>query len=171
MAAPAFDDLLRQCQRSAVHLEMRDGYMRDDPMFIAWQRGHRDNPADRASWWRPWLTLVQEITARDVEVRRARIVSEPASDYVRFEYDITFSNIAAGEQVRWLPRHRATDLSLPGNDFWLLDGTTVVVNHFGGDGRFVDEELITEPATAKLCSSAFEAVWERAVPHEEYRPA
>jgi hypothetical protein len=33
----------------------------------------------------------------------------------------------------------------------------------------VDQEVIEDPAVAKLCSSAFEAVWERAVPHEEYR--
>lgn len=171
MAVPTFEDLLRRCERSAVHLEMRDGYMRDDPMFVAWRGGHRDDPADRDSWWRPWLTLIEQTTARGVEVRRARVASEPVSDYVRFEYDVTFSNVVAGEQVRWLPRHRATDLALPGNDFWLLDGTTVVVNHFGGDGQFTSEEVTTEPALAKLCASAFEAVWERAVAHEEYHPA
>ncbi|RLV08736.1 hypothetical protein CTZ27_08205 [Streptomyces griseocarneus] len=171
MTTPALEDLLRQCRHSAVHLEMRDGYMRDDPMFIAWQQGHRDDPADRASWWRPWLSLMQETTARGVAVRRLRIVSEPLSDYVRFEYDVTFTNIAAGEQVRWLPRRRTTDLALPGNDFWLLDGTTVMVNHFGGDGQFLDNEVVTDPTVARLCGSAFEAAWERGVPHEEYRTA
>jgi hypothetical protein len=28
-----------------VHLEMRDGYMLDDPLFIAWKAGHRYDPA------------------------------------------------------------------------------------------------------------------------------
>jgi hypothetical protein len=31
-------------------------------------------------------------------------------------------NAAAGEDVRWLPRRRASDLALPGTDFWVLDG-------------------------------------------------
>jgi hypothetical protein len=48
------EDLVRGCERSAVHLEMRDGCMRFEPMFTAWQAGHRDDPADRASWWDPW---------------------------------------------------------------------------------------------------------------------
>ncbi|GGP61083.1 hypothetical protein GCM10010214_38450 [Streptomyces abikoensis] len=170
MADPTLEDLLRRCERSAVHLEMRDGYMRDDPMFLAWQKGHRDDPADRDAWWRPWLTLIEQITARGVRVRRARVVSVPVSDYVQFEHDVTFTNIAAGEQVRWLPRRRATDLALPGNDFWLVDDSMVVINHFDGDGRFTGDEFIAEPETAKLCSSAFEAVWARAVPHEEFRP-
>ncbi|WP_221504831.1 DUF6879 family protein [Streptomyces eurocidicus] len=150
---------------------MRDGYMRDDPLFVAWQAGHRDDPADRASWWRPWLTLMQETTARGVEVRRARVISEPVSDYVQFEYDITFANVASGEHVRWLPRRMATGIALPGNDFWLLDDTVLLVNHFGGDGQFTTEEVVTDPGTVKLCAEAFESVWSRSVAHEEYRPA
>ncbi|MGH3154951.1 MAG: DUF6879 family protein, partial [Streptosporangiaceae bacterium] len=170
---PSVADLLRDCERSAAHLEMRDGYMRSDPMFIAWQQGHRDDPADRASWWRPWLDLVAGLRSRDVQVRRARIVSEPVSEYIRFEYDVTFTNVAGGEEVRWLPRRRASGIALPGNDYWILDGRLVLFNHFTGDGEVAPEgrEVSSDPEMVKLCVSAFEAVWERAVPHERYRPA
>src|SRR5213078_2293926 len=97
---------------------------------------------------------------RGVEVRRARIVSEPVSEYIRFEHYLTpFVNVRAGEQVRWLPRRRATDLALPGNDFWLLDGRIVLVNHFTGEGESADHDVLEDPALAKLCATAFEAVW------------
>ncbi|MFF4038615.1 DUF6879 family protein [Streptomyces sp. NPDC001816] len=155
-------------QHSAVHLEMRDSYMTDDPVFIAWQQGR---PFDPAEEYRSWSDLTREVTGRGVVVRRARIVSEPVSDYIRWEHSLTAAhNIAAGEEVRWLPRHRTTDLALPGVDFWLFDGTTVVFNHFTGDGQWADlgMETVTEPAVAKLCSTAFEAVWERAIPHAQY---
>jgi hypothetical protein len=147
---------------------MRDGYMQDDPKLIAWRAGERFDPDDRASWWRPWLDLIAETVSRGVVVRRARIVSEPVSEYIRFEYELTFTNVAAGEQVRWLPRRRATDLALPGNDFWLLDDETVLVNHFSGDGDWTGNELIADVAVANLCATAFETVWERAVPHDQY---
>jgi hypothetical protein len=162
-------DLLRACERSAVHLEMRDGYMRSDPMFIAWQTGGRDAPVVRDTF-RSWTQLVREITGRGVDVRRARIVSEPISEYVRFEYEISDTNVAAGENIRWVPRRRATDLALPGNDFWLLDERLVIVIHFTGEGESGGRETTTDPAVVKLCASAFEAVWERAIPHEDYRP-
>lgn len=167
---PTFSELLAACNQSAVHLEMRDGYMRSDPMFVAWQEGHREDPTARESWWRPWLTLIKETVERGVGVRRARIVSEPMSDYIRFEYDVTFTNIAAGEQVRWLPRRRASDLALPGNDFWLFDGRIALFNHFTGDGGVSGKELAEDPDIVKLCDTAFETVWERATPHEDYRP-
>jgi hypothetical protein len=96
-SSPAADELLHSCERSAVHLEMRDGYSRSDPLFTAWQAGHRDEPADRDAWWRPWLGLVAEARSRGVIIRRARMVSEPVSEYIGFEYDITFMNVTAGE--------------------------------------------------------------------------
>ncbi|MFG3049848.1 DUF6879 family protein [Kitasatospora sp. NPDC048239] len=34
----------------------------------------------------------------------------------------------------------------------------------------MDDEVTTDPAVVKLCASAFEATWDRAIPHEDYRP-
>ncbi|MFF0227595.1 DUF6879 family protein [Streptomyces sp. NPDC004629] len=167
---PTFAELIAGCTHSAVHLEMRDVYSVDNERqrFEAWRRGFRHAPADRASWWRPWLDLIQETVARGVVVRRARIVSEPVSEYIRFEHSGTFTNVAAGEQVRWLPRRRASDIALPGNDFWLFDGRLIRWNHFTGDGGSAGQELSDDPAAAKLCAAAFDEVWSRAVPHEQY---
>ncbi|MEU9115762.1 DUF6879 family protein [Streptomyces sp. NPDC048483] len=165
---PPFEELFRNCQRSAIHLEMRDGYMKSDPAFIDWSAGHAIEPATR---WGDWLRLVREATSRGVEVRRARIVSEPVSAYIRFEYEVTEGlNLAAGEKVRWLSRRKATDIALPGNDFWLFDAGLVLVNHFDGNGDSLEHEVTTDPKVAELCAAAFEGVWERAVPHAEYQP-
>ncbi|MFB7655222.1 MULTISPECIES: DUF6879 family protein [unclassified Streptomyces] len=166
----AFTDLLAAATRSAVHLEMRDSYAVDYEAgpFADWHRGFRHDPGDRASWWRPWLDLVQETTARGVVVRRARIISEPASEYSHYLYDTTFTNVAAGEHVSWLPRREASDIALPGNDFWLFDDQLVRWNHFSGDGRSLGGEVTDDPASAKLCAAAFENVWARSTPHDQY---
>ncbi|WP_308168680.1 DUF6879 family protein [Nonomuraea sp. NEAU-A123] len=169
--AERVDEALRRCRRSALHLEMRDGYMLDDPDYHAWQAGHRLDPEDRSSWWRPWLQNIADVVARGVEVRRARIVSEPISNYIRYEYDITFPNLRAGEEVRWLPRRRASDLALPGNDFWLFDGEVLLINHFSGEGDWLDVEHVTDLEVIKFSAEAFEAVWRRAIPHDQYQPA
>ncbi|TFI22466.1 hypothetical protein E4P36_29635 [Streptomyces sp. 4R-3d] len=147
---------------------MRDGYMKSDPAFIDWRAGQRIDPTAR---WPEWYELVSRATCRGVEVRRARIVSEPVSEYIRFEYEVTQGlNIAAGEEVRWLPRRRATGIALPGNDFWLFDDSLVLINHFDGDGDSLEHELTTDLEVVKLCASAFGKVWEFGTAHEEYRP-
>ncbi|MFJ4596420.1 MULTISPECIES: DUF6879 family protein [unclassified Kitasatospora] len=169
MTNPALEGLAT-AKVSAVHLEMRDAYQPSDPEFIAWQQGKRLDPAaERSSWWRPFLDVVAETTARGLVMRRARVVSEPVTDYIRYEYDVTFPNVRAGEQVRWLPRRKAADIALPGTDLWLFDGSSVLFTYFSGVGEVVDREWRTEPAVVELVQSAFETVWERAIPHEEYR--
>lgn len=161
-------ELLRSAERSAVHLESRDLYMPDDPDWLAWHAGERFDPAQR---WAEWFELVKATTGRGVVVRRARIVSEPVSDYIQFEYDVTKAhNVAAGEDVRWLPRNLAAGLAVPPADFWLIDGETVVWNHFAGDSSWIGEEVSIDPLHAQVCGDAFEAVWRRAIPHDQYTP-
>lgn len=166
-SVPSFAELLGRCERSAVHLEMRDSYA-STGRFEAWKRGERIDWDDRASWWHPYDQLIADTVARGVSIRRARIVSEPVTEYIRWEHYVTHANVTAGEEVRWLPRRRATDIALPGNDFWLFDRELLRVHHFSGDGAVVEDEITDDPATVKLCASAFEAVWDRAVPHHLY---
>jgi hypothetical protein len=95
---PPFPELLRACTSSAVHLEMRDAYTPNDPWLQAWVSGDREEFERRLT--RPWLDLIREATGRGIRVRRARVVSEPVTDYIPFEHATTVSNLAAGENVR-----------------------------------------------------------------------
>lgn len=169
MAEPLAYGLLRAAERSAWHMELRDSYTPDDPDWLDWQAGRRFDPAER---WADWHGLIRQTVDRGVVVRRVRLVSEPVTDYIRFEYDVTAAhNLLAGEDVRWLARRSAPGLLVPVEDFWVFDSQVVLWNHFAGDGSWAGEERSDDQSVAKLCESSFEAAWERGVPHEDYRPA
>ncbi|MEU3657850.1 DUF6879 family protein [Streptomyces sp. NPDC032161] len=165
-----FAELLADTHHMAVHLEMRDVYAVGDEAedFESFLRTGAPNLDPGRSFWPQWMPLVQDAVARGVVMRRARIVSEPVTDYIRYEHAITPLNLQAGEDVRWLPRRQAADLALPGADFWLLDDRLVQFNHFTGNGDWAAKERTDKPAVTELCRTAFETVWERAVPHEKY---
>ncbi|MER7794290.1 DUF6879 family protein [Streptomyces sp. NPDC097640] len=163
----SFDEQLANAKRSAVHLEMRDMYY-SNPRFEAWQKGERVNWDDRTSWWRPFHQDIADAVARGVVVRRARVVSEPVSDYIRWEHYQTRANVAAGEQVRWLARRRAADLLMPGCDFWIFDNQVIRVHDFSGNGDWLGEGFFDDKALVELNATAFESIWERAVPHDQY---
>jgi hypothetical protein len=146
---------------------MRDDYSGTSSTFAAWLAGET---FDRQGPDSEWRARIKPLVDRGVTVRRARIISEPVSDFIRYEYEVTpAANLAAGEAVRWVPRRRVSDVALPGNDFWLVDDR-VLFNHFSGDGTWIDAELEARPAVAKLCETAFEVVWERGLDHADYRP-
>ncbi|MFI0236311.1 DUF6879 family protein [Streptomyces sp. NPDC016845] len=169
---PSFIDLLDACKISAVHLEMRDVYGVGDEAadFEQWKATGRRDSDPASAYWAPWVDLVSRATARGVSVRRARIVSEPVTDYIRYEHAGTDVNVAAGEEVRWLGRRQAADLLVPACDLWIFDSESVLYNHMSGDGDWTEPglELRTAPGLAARCMAAFEQVWERAIPHDEY---
>jgi hypothetical protein len=166
------DSFLATYQREALHLEMRDIYATDieRSRFDTWLRGEPLDPQGEADWWRPWFRLMTANRAAGKTLRRLRIVSEPVTDYIRFEWLDAFQLVKAGEDVRWLPRRRASTLLLPGNDFWLFDRATVAFTHFSGDGQVLDHELTTDPDVVRPCRAAFEAAWDVATPHHEFTP-
>jgi hypothetical protein len=172
----SFDDLfsraLTSARESAFHLEQRDSYALADVHREPF-RSFVDSGALDTAFMADWSASVREAAARGVEFRRLRIVSEPVSDYIRWEHAVTVSNIEAGESVRWLSRRTCPAVAVVPFDFWLFDGKTVLVNHFAGDGSWPEPsaELRTEPALVKLVAESFEAAWSRGIPHDRYTPA
>jgi hypothetical protein len=162
--------LIDGAEASACHLEMRDQYaVAEEAADVeAWRAGTWTLEADAASK-AGWLELMRRSRDRGVVLRRARIVSPEPTDYIRFEHFGTPNNIAAGEQVRWLWRTDASGLALPGNDFWVIDGRHVLFNHFTGTGGWLGNTESDDPAVARLCADAFEAVWNAGTSHEEFR--
>ena len=166
VSVPKLADLLVAAERRALHLEMRDTYARS-PLLLAWQAGE---PHDRREADQQWAALLARLVARGGDVRRLRIVSEPVTEYVRYEYEMTpVANLAAGELVRWLPRDRASDLRLPGNDFWLIDDA-LLFNLASGDGDWLGVQQNDDPNVIAFCARSFEVAWSRAVDHADYRP-
>ncbi|GAA5158169.1 hypothetical protein GCM10023321_37560 [Pseudonocardia eucalypti] len=159
-------------QHEAIHLEMRDIYATDieRSRFQTWLRGEPLDPASEAAWWQPWRDFMARNRQQGKVLKRLRIVSEPVTDYIRFEWLDAAELVRAGEEVRWLPRRLASTLLLPGNDYWLFDRGTVAFTHFSGDGHVLGHELTTDPDIVRMCSSAFDAAWKAAIPHDAFQP-
>ena len=117
------NQLLTTFRDEAVHLEMRDVYVTDveRDRLATWLRGEPLDPEAEAEWWRPWFEMMKRNTDAGKRLRRLRIISEPVTDYIRFEWLDAARLVRSGEDVRWLPRRKTSMLLLPGNDFWMFD--------------------------------------------------
>lgn len=170
--APSFAELMGSTKFSACHLEMRDGYAVGDEAedFERWRATGQRDADPHSAYWNPWTEMIGEMTRRGVTVRRVRVITIPATEYIRFEHAGTAVNVAAGEQVRWLPRDRAEGIDLPRHDLWLFDNELVRYNLFTPAGDWADprNEITTDAAEVASCTAAFDAVWGRATPHEEF---
>ncbi|RKS76381.1 hypothetical protein BZB76_1736 [Actinomadura pelletieri DSM 43383] len=164
-----FNALFTRFDREAIHLEMRDSYGTEIelPHMAKWAAGEPDD----LEWLRDWCDLVREGVRDGKSFRRVHIVSEPLSNYQRWSHSVMQPHLDAGAEVRWMPRRRVSSVAFPGNDFWMFDSRLVVFHHYDGNGRNIDFTTSTDPVDIKLCHSAFNAVWDEAIPHSEYKPA
>lgn len=154
--------------QQAVHLEARDAYGTavELPYMAKWAAGEPDD----LHWLQDWCSTLRDHVAAGRSVRRARIVSEPLSDYQRWSHSIAGPMVNAGEDIRWVPRRLVSSLALPGNDYYLFDDRLVVFLIYAGNGLSTDIVTSTDPADIRLCRSAFEAVWKVSIAHSDYQP-
>ncbi|HET9971590.1 MAG TPA: hypothetical protein VFQ68_25375 [Streptosporangiaceae bacterium] len=163
-----FEALLVNFGREVVHLEMRDTYGTavELPHMAQWAAGDPDD----LEWLQEWCAALREHVKGGKSVRRARIVSEPLSDYQRWSYSIAYPMVEAGEDIRWVPRKLVSSIALPGNDYYLFDGRLAVFLLYSGNGLAQGKLSSADPDVIRLCRSAFEAAWKLSIPHREYAP-
>lgn len=163
-----FEELLTGFEHEAIHLETRDAYgtVVELPHMAKWEAGEPDD----LGWLQEWCETLRKAVKAGKTVRRARIISEPLSEYQRWSYSIAQPMVDAGEDIRWVPRRLLSSTAIPGNDFYLFDARTVAFLTYTGSGLDAGKFLSAEPADIRLCRASFEAVWKLAIPHREYRP-
>lgn len=161
-----FRNLFRTFNETAFHLELKDSYHVPEEsgpfsLFL-------DGKPDDFAWHEPWLNIVREATRAGKRMTRVRVVTVPHSDYTRWGLTVARLNIAAGEDIRWLPRRLAKGIEFPPQDYWLFDDTRVVFTEFHEDGRFLGGTEATGPQVVAQCRHAHEQVWSRAISHAQY---
>jgi hypothetical protein len=163
-----FQDLLKTFKHSSVHLETRDAYGTEVelPHMAKWAAGEPDD----LEWLQDWCTTLCGHVAAGRTVKRARIVSEPLSDYQRWTLAIGHPMVEAGEDVRFVPRRQVSELCFPGNDYYLFDDERAVFLHYAGSGLNNALTTTTNPATVEMCRKAFDQVWPLGIPYSEYKP-
>ncbi|MFF3337999.1 DUF6879 family protein [Streptomyces flavidovirens] len=154
--------LFAEFERTAWRLETRRGYASDrqGERFKAFMRGVEPQPEPE----HPWNVNVRERTAQGAQFSRVRIIDDPPTDGQRFLMATAAGNVAAGEDIRVLPRAEATQLKLPDFDLWLFDSRTLVRMHIDDTDTTTGVEVIEDPEQVLAACRARDAAWRTAVP-------
>ncbi|MBF6326943.1 DUF6879 family protein [Nocardia transvalensis] len=162
----AFNDLFREAKNEAFHLEVKDSYETPEESE-PFRRFLNDQPDDYA-WLQEWLDLITETTARGVKVHRARVVTVPHTDYVRWSLKVALQNTRAGEEIRYLPRHSIKFSELTTDDWWLFDNDVLGFTVFEPSGRWAGAAVTTDPRIVDYARKVKHRVWPLAMPFREY---
>jgi len=141
----AFQEAFETARHSIFRLETLQFYA-GDPNFDRFMAGESWEDTDSK---RHWVDLVRRRVADGVTMQRVHAVTEPWSDYVRFEITRSYPpNVAAGEDIRIINGRRPW----PGPDFWMFDDSRVWVLHYTDDGALeCVEDMSGEASTVDAC--------------------
>ncbi|MEV6437220.1 DUF6879 family protein [Streptomyces anulatus] len=114
----------------------------------------------------PWFVNARAQTAQGKRIERVRLVDEPPTDNQRYLLATTPSNLAAGEDIRYLYRSEAEALGIVDGDFWLFDSR--VLARFNWDDADRRMELTTDPEHVVWACQVRDAAWHYAVRYEDF---
>jgi hypothetical protein len=170
VSGEAFGRLFGSFRSRAARLESRDRYAdpEEDAALARFAAGEPEDPAYAASR-RPWLSgVVGRAVAAGRRVERVRVVAEPLTEYQRFGLRHAGDNVAAGEDIGYLPRSRAIALDLPGHDFWLFDDDRVALLYFTADDRLLGAHVIAQQAVMAQHRAWFATAQRAATPYAAF---
>jgi hypothetical protein len=137
---------LTSFRQRAFRLETRDHY--DVPQEADWFQAFLRNEGipDLTPENDSWLRMVSGHCRTGKRMQRVHIVSQPLTDYCRFELAMYVSSVAAGEEIRILERGEIPELEDMREDFWLFDDAVVIILDYDGNGRFLDSRVAQDVA-------------------------
>jgi hypothetical protein len=149
-----FAGMFRAFHESAFRLETREHYAMtyEREGFRRFLEGHPLTPT-ALPWWKEWLDEMRDLTREGKHIARVRVLSDPPSDYQRWELWATPWHADAGEQISYLSREAALAFGIPlDDDWWLFDGERLVIMKFTSRGEVDHKTLITDPGiVARYC--------------------
>ncbi|MBC2875310.1 MULTISPECIES: DUF6879 family protein [Streptomyces] len=155
-------------EHTAWRLETRTGYVSDQvvPSYAEFLR--TGDTAGEVG--HPWFDNVRRMTGSGKRFERVRLVDKPPTVNQRYLLACARTNVAAGEDIRYLWRDDADRHGLNLSDFWLFDSRTLARFPFDGE-RTVGMELITDPVEVLRACQVRDAAWHYAVRYGEFRAA
>ena len=152
MPAPDLRDGIQQLRGelagfrySLFRLETLQNYSgsSEDDAFAEWRRSGHIPLTDELQ---AWCDRIRHRVAQGCRVQRVHIVTEPLTDYVRFELSSYAPNVQAGEDVRIIPVHgNQWPRDVQASDFWLIDARRLWTMRYAPDGTWLGAEPSFDP--------------------------
>lgn len=158
--------LFRDFRHTAWRLETRRGYASDrsSPSWARFESGEAFGFNPDSSWH----ANVRAQTEAGKRFERVRLVDDPLTDGQRFLLATGLGNVAAGEDIRNLPRAEAERLRLPDYDFWLFDSKILARFAFDEGNTTLGVYVTEDPTEVLAACQARDAAWHHATPTTEF---
>jgi hypothetical protein len=121
-----------------------------------------------------WTEMLRSNRQAGRTQQRAHVVTEPLTDYVRFELTGYAPNVEAGEDIRIIPVREGEGwpLDVPReHDYFLFDSHELYDQHYDDTGWWLGTEPVSDPARVAQACRWRDAALHQAMPWKDYMDA
>jgi hypothetical protein len=163
-----FGDCFESFEHTAFRLETRQVYTvpAEQERIQAFRAGLP--LPERSPRTSPWLARIQVTTQAGKRWQRIRLVTEPMTDYTRYQLAGYKESAAAGEDIRICRCAAHRDLAALTQDFWLFDNLVAVFLRYDTGGRFTGTDLTHDPAAISQCQAERDLAARHSMPLAAY---
>lgn len=160
-----FDRFFEECRQTAFRLETLQvydvGY--EEEAFRRFLAGGEVVATESQQEW-------AHLVSSGRRFRRVHVVTEPLTDYVRFECVWAYrASVEAGEDVRVLPTAEGSwPEGIPRCDFWLFDSEHLVRMNYAPDHTMFLPELLLDPDEIVRANAVHDRALHLATPFTDY---
>lgn len=158
--------MVRDFRSEAWRLETLPQYLvpQEADEIAAYHAGMRVDPFTYSS---AYTENLKRQCAEGKSKGRVHIVTQPLSDYLRFEFSRYYCpHVWAGEDIRIIDVTERDNPLSEAQDFWLFDRSTVVLMNYAPDGTQINRKLFDGDVTLYLEYQRIALA--ESVPFEEY---
>ncbi|GAA3755082.1 DUF6879 family protein [Salinactinospora qingdaonensis] len=172
---PGIDELVKALsgfRYSLFRLETLQRYSgsSEDEALAEWRRSGTVTPTEEL---RQWCAHIQRRVRDGCRAQRVHVVTEPLTDYMRFELASYAPNVEAGEEVRVIPvpPNGEWPADVPsGSDFWLIDARQLWSMRYAPDGAWLEAEPVTDVQRIVDACAIRDAALAQSRPWRDYHP-
>ncbi|WP_245929070.1 DUF6879 family protein [Murinocardiopsis flavida] len=169
MSREVFGRYFHDFNHTAFRLETLQEYAAPDerrPFERFMSEGHLEFAPDLIEWG----DEIREKASRGLLHSRVHVVTEPLSDYLRFECAAGYRhNVTAGEDIRILPvKEGDWPEGIPHLDYWLFDSHRLVRMDYNPDGSLHAPVLVDDPNEIVAANVWRDRAKHLSIPYTEY---
>lgn len=164
-----FEQFFVDFRFTAFRLETLQEYSVDDEKD-SFQRFLSDDRSRFSTYVHEWGGELRSGISAGRRYSRVHVVTEPLSDYVRFECACGYRlSVTAGEEIRILPvREGDWPEGIPHLDYWLFDSHQLLRMDYTADGTLLPPVLVDDPEQIVAANHWRDRAMQTSIPYTEY---
>ncbi len=163
-----FSNALKKVKRKFTKLETKQYYQCDmDENYHSFLNGKYEKLSNVfLVFYKEWPSIIEK-KKKNIEFRRLHLVTEPITDYIKYEMYFYLIGSKSGEKIKILDYEKANINPSEIDDFIIFDENELIINHHNKNGEYLKSYYNCNKSLIKELLKEFDKLYSKSKDFKE----